>query len=321
MATTKKTASTRTTRTTGATRTTGTTGRTGTTTTTGRTGTTGTTPPTPPTGTTPPTPLTPTTAPTPHILWTRSNSDGKAAAKLEAFRGSGDDILAIAKKHVGERYVLGARAPMANAAWKGPWDCAEFASWCLYQATGILFGTEPRDDAVQADAYTGFWVDQAERAGATIPIADAATIPGAFLLRRPGSNGIGHIVISDGAGATVEAHGSADGVIRGVVTGRRWDFGVLVPGVNYVRSERPIKVVDDVHTLRVTQPPMRGTVVRQLQEMLNSRGFPSGTPDGVYGPQTAHAVQMFQVANGLVADGEAGVKTLDLLGLTLPGVA
>ena len=31
------------------------------------------------------------------------------------------------------------------------------------------------------------------------------------------------------------------------VTGLRWDFGVLVPGVNYVRSERPIKVVDDVH--------------------------------------------------------------------------
>jgi len=211
------------------------------------------------------------------------------------------------------------RARRANAAWKGPWDCAEFASWCLYQATGILYGTEPRDDAVKADAYTGFWVDQAERDGATIPIADAAAIPGAFLLRRPGTNGIGHIVISDGGGATVEAHSSADGVIRGTVAGRRWDFGILVPGVGYVRSERPIKVVDDVHTLRVTQPLMRGAVVKQLQELLNSRGFPAGTSDGVYGPQTAHAVQMFQAANGLVPDGEAGAETLNVLNLALPG--
>src|SRR5947209_1440452 len=72
-----------------------------------------------------------------------------------AFSGkTGDDVVALARRHVGEEYILGARAPMANAAWKGPWDCAEFVSWCVFQATGILYGTKPRNDPMLADAFT-----------------------------------------------------------------------------------------------------------------------------------------------------------------------
>jgi hypothetical protein len=66
-----------------------------------------------------------------------------------------------------ERYVLGAFAPKDNANWTGPWDCAEFASWVTFQASGLLLGChqqrrsagtrrcllgrelpEPRDDAL-----------------------------------------------------------------------------------------------------------------------------------------------------------------------------
>ena len=47
-----------------------------------------------------------------------------------------------------------------------------------------------------------------------------------------------------------------------------------------------------------------------LQAALNSRGFDSGTPDGLIGPTTRGALRRFQRSVGLVAD---GYPTLDLL--------
>lgn len=229
-------------------------------------------------------------------------------------RCTGDDVLRLASRHVGEKYVLGARAPMANAAWAGPWDCAEFVSWCVFQASGILYGTRPRNDPVLADAFTGFWADQAEAGGHIIDVQEAAAIRGAAVLRKPASGQIGHIVLSDGKGGTIEAHSSKDGVIEGTLSGRRWDCGILVPGIRYFRNEKtPPLEVPAAHILRVTQPLMRGETVRKLQRALRGLGFFPGTADGVYGPQTAHAVKAFQAANALVADGEAGPATLAAL--------
>ncbi|MBN1239495.1 MAG: peptidoglycan-binding protein, partial [Gammaproteobacteria bacterium] len=45
------------------------------------------------------------------------------------------------------------------------------------------------------------------------------------------------------------------------------------------------------------------------------RGYATGSLDGVFGPQTASAVRAFQADSGLVADGEAGPKTLKALRL------
>ncbi|HEX6998420.1 MAG TPA: peptidoglycan-binding domain-containing protein [Gammaproteobacteria bacterium] len=217
---------------------------------------------------------------------------------------------------MGEPYVLGARAPMANPSWRGPWDCAEFASWCVYQASGILFGTEPRDDPVRADAYTGYWAQQA--AGPAVVSVDvAARIPGACVLRVPGSSRIGHIVISDGEGGTVEAHSTARGVVRHTLDGRRWDFGILVPGIEYHLGEEPIAVRAPGIVLRVTTPLMRGPRIRAIQSTLHEQGYRVGRIDGIYGPQTADAVQAFQLDNGLVADGEVGPATAALLGVDL----
>jgi hypothetical protein len=79
------------------------------------------------------------------------------------------------EEHLGEQYILGARAPMGDAGWHGPWDCAEFASWCVFQASGILFGVQPRHDPMLADAYTGYWGEQARADSAMItPEAAAA---------------------------------------------------------------------------------------------------------------------------------------------------
>ena len=47
-----------------------------------------------------------------------------------------------------------------------------------------------------------------------------------------------------------------------------------------------------------------------LQTALNQRGFESGTPDGVMGPNTRGAIRGFQRSAGLPAD---GYPTLELL--------
>lgn len=222
---------------------------------------------------------------------------------------NGSDILELARKHIGEKYVFGARVPLANAGWMGPWDCAEFVSWCHFHGAGILFGTQPADDPLRADAYTGYWGLQADRQGCTIPVADAMATPGAVLLRRPKPAATGHIVFSDGAGGTVEAHSSARGVIAGSTAGRRWDVGILVPGINYFRSDQLVPAPDSPFVLRLSEPMMKGATVLQVQQALNKLGLSAGAEDGIYGPQTAHAVELFQALNGLVVDGEYGPAT------------
>ena len=226
---------------------------------------------------------------------------------------SGDEIVRIGIAHLGETYVLGARAPMANANWRGPWDCAEFASWCVFQATGVLYGVNPAHDPIRADAYTGYWAEQATRDGAQITIDQAARIPGACVVRIPGSGALGHIAISDGMGGTIEAHSTNKGVIRSVIAGRRWDIGVLVPGVAYHSLEDVIVIPAQPETLRVTTPLMRGPRIQAVQSRLQILGYEPGNIDGIYGPQTAYAVQAFQHDHGLVADGEVGAQTIAAL--------
>lgn len=232
-------------------------------------------------------------------------------------KATGADIVRIATAHVGEPYVLGARAPMSNSGWKGPWDCAEFVSWCVYQASGILFGTEPRNNPVLADAYTGYWASQAQKGSYTISVEEAALIQGAAVLRIPHTGAIGHIVISDGKGGTLEAHSHKTGVIRSTLSDRRWDFGVLVPGIQYLRADEAVQltVPDTNAILRLTQPLTQGRFVLAVQKALDAKGEPVGTIDGVYGPQTAHAVANFQAKAGLVVDGEVGPKTWEALGI------
>ncbi|MGJ7497848.1 peptidoglycan-binding domain-containing protein [Variovorax sp. RT4R15] len=230
---------------------------------------------------------------------------------------SGAEVLSLAIHHIGEKYVLGARAPMGNAGWSGPWDCAEFVSWCVYQESKILFGTEPRTDPMLADAYTGFWLQQARSMeGSLIDWRDAAGIPGAVVLRRPMGGQIGHIVLSDGRGGTIEAHSRLRGVIAGTLSDRRWDCGILVPGIRYTRSDELIDLKPVLEgTLRLTTPLMEGGRVRDLQQRLLEHGLMVGEIDGIFGPQTAHAVGVFQRRSGLVSDGEVGSQTRTALGL------
>ena len=57
----------------------------------------------------------------------------------------------------------------------------------------------------------------------------------------------------------------------------------------------------------------RGTAVIKLQQALKTKGFLSGSADGVYGSMTRSAVVKFQTAKKISADGIAGNQTQTLL--------
>lgn len=229
---------------------------------------------------------------------------------------TGNQFLRIAAERVGDRYILGALAPKNNSLWTGPWDCAEFVSWVVYQATDTLYGCARNTaDPASADAYTGFWVRDARKVLQRIPVEEALRMPGAILLRVPAPGLIGHIAFCDGVGGTIEAHSSKRGVIAGKATGRRWDMGLLVPEVKYT-TQAPLAITTAMpRTLRLRRPRMSGVVVEHLQRALKKAHFDPGPVDGEYGPKTAAAVAAFQLTKGLVPDGEAGSKTMKALGL------
>ena len=58
-----------------------------------------------------------------------------------------------------------------------------------------------------------------------------------------------------------------------------------------------------------------GSEVTQIQTKLKRWGYYKGAVDGVYGSKTLAAVKWFQSKNGLTADGIAGKKTLEAMGI------
>jgi peptidoglycan hydrolase-like protein with peptidoglycan-binding domain len=52
---------------------------------------------------------------------------------------------------------------------------------------------------------------------------------------------------------------------------------------------------------------------RELQALLNRRGYNVGEPDGVIGTQTKEAIADFEGKIGMKRDGRAGLKVLNAL--------
>jgi N-acetylmuramoyl-L-alanine amidase len=228
----------------------------------------------------------------------------------------GKEILKAALQHVGEQYILGTVVPKDDASWDGPWDCAEFVSWCVFQTAKVLYGCDDdQGDPATADAYTGFWGRDARIVGRKISVEAAAGIAGAAVLRLGPK--MGHIVISDGRGGTVEAHSTNAGVIRHTLSNRRWDLGILVPGISYEEGNGHLDPTPPGDIYRLTSPCMQGDKIAEIQEKLQVKGFGPLGQDGIYGPRTFAAVLDFQKARGLVPDGEVGPETARALGLTL----
>lgn len=222
-----------------------------------------------------------------------------------------ENILDLAATRVGEAYILGSMVPKDDVDYHGPWDCAEFCSWLIYQVSAKLYGcVNDAGNPATADAYTGFWKRDADKLGDTVPIEVAAKTPGAFLLRYSGPGVTGHVVMSDGKGGTLEAHSHKDGVIRSKVSGRRWDIGILIPWLTYDHAAISVPVEAPKATIyRWTTPMMTGEVIKEIQTKLGQGA------DGIFGSKTFYAVKQFQNKMGLVSDGEVGPETLAALGI------
>lgn len=230
----------------------------------------------------------------------------------------GEDIIRVGLPHVGERYVFGASVPLDHGSYHGPWDCAEFVSWCAYQAYGVLMGAFGNSVAT-ADPYSGKWYDDARTAETLIPVADALGRPGTILVRKPGDFGIkvGHVVISMGDGRVLEARSARYGVVVTANAGsRHWTSGLEIPGVTYSQSGNP-RMEPPGGILRLSHPFMRGPETEIVQRALVLRQH-NVDVDGIYGPQTASAVANFQLESGILVDGEVGYETASALGLNWP---
>ena len=107
-----------------------------------------------------------------------------------------NDLVKLANKHLNETYILGAFAPKNNANWKGPWDCAEFVSWLMFQTTGLLLGA-PTITTTRRRPMP-FQVRGRARAASQQPyiLGQGKGTAGAVLVRKPAPGGIGHVAIS-----------------------------------------------------------------------------------------------------------------------------
>lgn len=223
------------------------------------------------------------------------------------------EILKIAESRLGRPYEHPS-VDLEDSDWPNGYDCAEYASWCAYQAYGIAYGTRPKGTSENTNAYTGYWKNDAQNRGIMISVSEALNTPGAFLLRYPPQPGtMGHIAISVGNGEEVfEAHSKKRGVIKNIGKGRNWHTGVKIPGVAYENDPEPIA---GVYVYKDGNGE-RNDVVLAIQEALIHQGYLSiGHSTAIFDRQTETAVIQFQQKNGLVVDGEVGPNTGRALGL------
>ncbi|HVW16281.1 MAG TPA: peptidoglycan-binding protein [Mucilaginibacter sp.] len=233
---------------------------------------------------------------------------------------TGDDVVLLGDKHVGEPYLLGAHVPKDDVNYKGPWDCTEFVSWLYYQTFGILYGCDNNQgDPHTYETYSGHWARDAKVLGHIVTVEQAKATPGAAILRFAGSGEVGHIAVSDGNGGTVEAHGKIDGITNSVVDGRRWDMGILVPGVTYkpnpIMPFRPPSIT----IYRLMYPYMVSPDVGRIQAALKKYGFETEDMNNIFGENTLRAVKLFQDSVGLNPDGEVSALTAAALDIKITG--
>lgn len=223
----------------------------------------------------------------------------------------GTDLVALAETRIGEKYD-NVMVPKNNPNWHGPWDCAEFATWLVYQTVGKLYGcVDNKGNPATVEAYSGAWVRDCE-SGILIGTdqATANITPGVILVRTPPlPEKMGHVAISDGYGGTIEAAGRNLGVRKLKIEGRLWHFFAKIQEVSYSETDALIKPKTLPYLLQLTEPNIKGPLVRKIQKALKERDFNPGVIDGEYGPNTLAAVYAFQKSNKLVADGIVGPAT------------
>lgn len=233
---------------------------------------------------------------------------------------TGNDLLKLAETRIGEKY-LNVLVPKDNPDWHGPWDCAEFVSWAVYQKVTKLYGcVDNSGNPATTEAYSGDWVRDSQNGTLIVTDQKTANISaGIILVRKPPMSGkMGHVAISNGKGGTVEAAGTGLGVKRGKIEGRLWHCWVKIPELTYSSSGAVITPKPLPFLLTLEEPNMSGPIVEKVQRALKERGFNPGEIDGLYGPHTVAAVYAFQKVSRLVADGIVGPLTAKKLGVEWP---
>lgn len=237
---------------------------------------------------------------------------------------TGEQLFNLGVTRNGCKYILGALVPKNDPNYMGAFDCAEFASWLVFQVGDILYGTDRHDikNAKIADAYTGFWGDDARKLGKIISVEEGIRTKGAFLLRLGGNGLIGHIVCSDGKGGTVEANSTKYGCGQFKTINRRFDMGILIPGFEYGSKNMSINLSDQkpkgIVYRYIKGKEITGEVVKRIQQALSIKGYliPKHVT-GFFGPITMEAVSAFQKVNGLTVDGEVYTDTATALNIQL----
>lgn len=93
-----------------------------------------------------------------------------------------------------------------------------------------------------------------------------------------------------------------------------WDAEVLGKPVEVIRTE-PIRAMKKACALPTLKMGDKNEYVRNWQKYLNANGYFCGLEDGKFGQNTKNAVEAFQLAKGLVADGIIGINTWASIGL------
>ncbi|HWE08363.1 MAG TPA: peptidoglycan-binding domain-containing protein [Solirubrobacteraceae bacterium] len=103
---------------------------------------------------------------------------------------------------------------------------------------------------------------------------------------------------------------------------------MIVDSANASSPAHPAERISQPITSRSVQPVsyaaaspgyQQGAWVVNVQRDLAQLGYYTGGFDGVYGPETTAAVEAFQSANGLTADGIAGPLTMAKIAQDLAG--
>ncbi len=89
-----------------------------------------------------------------------------------------------------------------------------------------------------------------------------------------------------------------------------------------VHAENPNGVIcpincDQSRELYLTNPPLKGDDIRELQEALHTLGFYNGWRHGIFDAATYEAVCKFQGKNGLTVSGRVGEGTWDVLSMAV----
>lgn len=169
-----------------------------------------------------------------------------------------------------------------------------------------------------------------------VAITKAQLQPGDFVFEWNGTKS-GHVGVYVGNGKVIEARGRDYGVVETSLDNRNWKkygrpdwlYAAVQPSQTVTPASGVPASIEKGTILKLTSPYMRGEDVYWLHDgLIYHHAMSEAERDGIFGPNTAERVKLFQAArilegrdcgcpkgaNGLqVPDGKVGIKTARIL--------